>query len=59
MSIADNQVARFEKSLSEVVRRLQALIIKNAKSGYLFSADADERIRFAPDLLQGLSLIHI
>ena len=54
MSLANAQVIDFEKNLRKVIAALQTLIIKNAKSGYLFSLKADERIRFAPDIYNAL-----
>lgn len=54
MSLAEQQVLDFEKNLRKVIAALQTLIIKNAKSGYLFSLNADERIRFAPDIYNSL-----
>lgn len=53
-NLAERQVTEFERELQVVFKRLQTLIIKNAKSGYLFSLNAEERIKFAPDLLDGL-----
>jgi len=54
MNTALKQTNAFEAELETVVKRLQTLIIKNAKSGYLFSLNAEERIKFAPDLYNGL-----
>ena len=53
-NLAETQITDFERELQTVIKRLQMLIIKNAKSGYMFSLNAEERIKFALDLYDGL-----
>jgi len=53
-NLAEQQGIQFETNLRQVVNRFQALIIKTARSGYMFSVNADERIRYAPELYSGL-----
>ena len=54
MSVADRQLSTFETGLIKAIDNLQSLILLNAKSGYLFSANADARIRYAPELYNGI-----
>jgi hypothetical protein len=52
--LAETQITDFERNLRRVIDRFQAEIIKNAKSGYLFSLKAEDRIKYAPDLYDGI-----
>lgn len=54
MSIADRQVSSFETGLRNVVSNMQSLILLSAESGKLFSKNADARIRYAPEFLNGI-----
>ena len=54
MSLAEKQVVDFEKNLRKALNRFQAEIIANARSGYMFSQDANERIRSASDFYDGI-----
>jgi len=54
MALAEDQTIQFEQNLRNVINRMQASIIKNAKSGYLFSRNAEERIKYAPELYNGI-----
>jgi hypothetical protein len=52
--LAETQITDFERNLRRVIDRFQAEIIKNAKSGYLFSLNAEDRVKYAPDLYDGI-----
>jgi len=54
MSVADKQVSAFETGLVKALENLKSLILLNAKSGYLFTANAEARIRYAPELYNGI-----
>jgi hypothetical protein len=54
MSLAEKQVIDFEKNLRKALNRFQAEIVANARSGYMFSQKADERIRYASELYDGI-----
>jgi len=55
MSVAEKQVVDFEKNLRRAINRFQAEIIANAKSGYMFSSVAEDRIRYAAELYDGIT----
>lgn len=54
MSVADRQLSTFETGLVKALDSLKSLILLNAKSGYLFTANAEARIRYAPELYSGI-----
>ena len=54
MGLPEKQTAAFDQNLRKVISKMQADIIKNARSGYLFSLNAEDRIKFAPDLYDGI-----
>jgi len=53
-TLSEQQAIQFERNLRAVINSFQAGIIATAKSGEMFSKNAADRIKYAPQLYEGI-----